>query len=385
MKKLVIISPESVYSGWVKTGMAELGDSLANSLAKDYAVTLICKDGNGAFARTASNMREPEPGVRVCRFSLVDYYRIKPDLWSDKVAGLVDSLAPDIVHNFAEPELLGQLATRPERAVYTFDSAGQVDNPEYLRDYDAVTTVSEHYARQVLEDGGELARVLEGLNFRGITNGILTPVISPEKGLLIPAKYTAEDQTGKAICKKRLLQMYGIQGAPALYLYMGRLAAEKGLDQILACVETIRANNGVLIVVGQGAEEYAHQLRKYRRSDGVVYVDRWVSPVQAAPLAAGADFYLSPSLFEPCGLMPMTASRYGAIPIVTQVGGLVDNFNADNAILVTDTLAAAIEQAAQLYQDPEALTAKRKVCMDQDYSWETRKRGYIALYEGVEA
>lgn len=384
MKKLVIITPQSVYSGWVKNGMAELGDSLANSLGKDYTVTMICVDGGGTFARTASDMREIEPGVRACRFSTVDYYLVKEKLWASKVAELVELIAPDILHNFAEPDLLSKLATRPARAVYTFDTADQVENPEYLRDYDAVTTVSETYARQVLADGGNLATVLADLNFRGITNGILTPVISPEKGLLIASKYTAEDQSGKAVCKKRLLQMYGIQGDPALFLYMGRLVAEKGMEQMLACVDTIRENDCVLIVVGQGAEEYEYTLRKYKRSDGVVYVDRWVSPVQAAPLAAGADFYLNPSLFEACGLMPMTASRYGAIPIVTPVGGLVDNFNSENAIIVTDTLDAAIEQAAELYRDTEALTAKRKACMEQDFSWATRKQGYIALYEGVE-
>jgi glycogen synthase len=80
--------------------------------------------------------------------------------------------------------------------------------------------------------------------------------------------------------------------------------------------------------------------------------------------------------------MPMTASCYGAIPIVTLNGGLSDNFNEDNAIVVDDNgLSDAISRAAALYADKDALMTKRKVCMDQDFSWTTRKAEYIELYE----
>lgn len=382
MKKLVMVTHESVFSGWVKTGMAEMVDSLANALGRDYAVTIICYDGNGTFARTASNLRTVEPGVRTCRFSSVDYILVRSEVWEEKVPALVERLAPDILHNFAEPELLRRMATRPRKAIYTIDSAGQVlGKHEYLSDYDSVTTVSNAYARDLLNAGDSLSQVLEGLDFHGITNGILTPMFAPEKGLLIPAKYTAEDQTGKALCKQRLLQTYGITGDPYVCLYMGRLVADKGIDMILDSVDTIRDTSGILVVVGKGEDCYENRLRAFHRSDGVIYVDRWASPLQAMPLAAGADFYLSPSLFEPCGLMPMTASRYGAVPIATQAGGLADNFGADTAILVDGSLDAAIVRAAELYADPDALTDKRRICMGQDYSWATRKAGYIELYE----
>jgi starch synthase len=107
------------------------------------------------------------------------------------------------------------------------------------------------------------------------------------------------------------------------------------------------------------------------------------NPLKAIPLLAGADFYLCPSTDEPGGLLPMQASRYGTIPIVSQVGALVDNFSEDDAIIIKDGgLTYAIEQAFSLYADEDALQAKRKACMEQDFSWDSRKAEYVALYEG---
>lgn len=383
MKKLVMISVESVFSGRVLSGMAEMVDSMANALSKDYEVSIICPYGNSVFARSASNLKEIEDGVHTCRFSAVDYYMIRPDIWMDKVIGLVEQMRPDILHNFAEPEILSMLPTRPKKAVCTFDQAKFVQGKEeYLVLYDSVTTSSVQYAKDILSANDILAKALSSIDFHGITAGILDVAFSPEKGLLIPSKYTADDQNGKQICKQRLLKTYGIDGNPYVCLMMCRLVEEKGLEKVFDSIETIRNTGGVLVVVGKGKHAYEQQLRKYRRSDGVVYIDRWASPIQAAPLTAGADFYLCPSNTEACGLMPMTASRYGAIPITTLNGGLADNFNKDNAIIIDDNgLSSAIQKASELYADDNLMASKRKVCMEQDFSWATRKAGYIELYE----
>lgn len=382
MKKLVMLSHESVFSGNVKSGMAEMVDSLANSLSQQYAVTIVCINGHGTFARAAANLRTIKSGVQTCRFSAVDYYMLDRVMWPNYVADIVNELKPDILHNFAEPELLGKMATRPQKAIYTFDHVDYVRGKEqYLVEYDSVTTVSKNYSNEVLYVRDTLAQTLSTLDFHGVTNGILTAAFAPEKGLLIPAKYTSNEQSGKELCKKRLLQTYGIQGNPYVCLMMCRLVKEKGLDDVFAAVSTIKESGGVLIIVGKGDAEYEKQLESFKHSDGLIYVGRWASPVQAAPLTAGADFYLCPSDSEPCGLMPMTASRYGAVPIVSQNGGLTDNFNNTNAIVIENGLVDAIERAAALYSDSEALTAMRKICMEKDFSWNTRKQGYIDLYE----
>ena len=383
MKKLVMLSVESVFSGRTLSGMAELVDSLANSLGRDYKVAIVCPYGNSVFARNASDLREIEEGVRKCRFSAVDYYMIDIDLWLDKVSEIVESLAPDILHNFAEPEIISMLSVRPKKCLCTFDQASFVEGKEeYLRLYDVVTTSSVQYARDVLAINDELSDTLRSIDFLGVTGGILSTVFSPKKGLLIPEKYSSTDQEGKQICKQRLLKTYGIEGNPYVCLMMCRLIKEKGLEKVFGAISTIKKTGGVLIIVGKGAHEYEQRLRAYSHSDGVVYIDRWASPVQAAPLASGADFYLCPSNTEACGLMPMTASCYGAIPIVTLNGGLADNFNRNNAIIVNDdNLQDAICEASKLYSNKTEFLNKRRVCMEQDFSWETRKQKYIELYE----
>ena len=363
--------------------MAEMVDSMANSLSKDYDVTIVCPDGNSVFIRNAGDLREIGEGVRACRFSAVDYYLVAPEQWLDKVVKIVEDLNPDILHNFAEPEIISMLSKRPQKVVCTFDQADFVrGKEEFLPLYDTVTTSSVQYAKDVLSVGDFLAKTLESIDFQGITAGILDTVFTPVKGLLIPAGYSAEDQNGKRQCKNSLLKSYGISGDPYICLMMCRLIKEKGLEKVFDVIDTIKQTGGVLVVVGKGNHSYEQQLRKYKHSDGVVYIDRWASPVQAAPLAAGADFYLCPSNTEACGLMPMTASRYGAIPIVTMNGGLVDNFSQDNAVIVDDNgLEDAIQRASELYFDKKALKEKRISCMTSDFSWTTRKQGYISIYE----
>lgn len=383
MKKLVMVSEESIFAGVVKSGMAELTDSLANSLSVQYAVTVVCPDGDGVFARATSDLRRVSDTVRKCRFSRVNYVLIDVDAWWYKPEEIVDELQPDILHNMADVTLLSRLKVRPPKSGYTFDNAQILfGKDEHVRSYDFVNTISEAYAAELLEGTSALAQTLRDVGLKGLTAGILDTVINPRKGILLQAKYGSDDLTGKEVCKKRLLETYGIQGDPCVYLMMCRLSKEKGLEEVFEVAEQIRDSGGVLVVAGRGVGTYEAKLKELSKTSGVIYINRFVNPVQAAPLTSGADFYLSPSLHESCGLMPMTAAHYGAIPIVTLNGGLRDNFDDSNAIVIGDRgLAEAIDRAAALYQDKDAMTAMRKVCMEQDYSWATRKQGYIELYE----
>lgn len=383
MKKLMMLTDESVLAGCARSGVAEVADSLANAMAADYAVSVVCPDGDGAFVRMAANLRQVADGVRACRLFGVDYYLLRR--WPEGLDTVVEAVGPDVLHNFAAPELLGALPTRPARCVYTIDQADFVRGRETaLLAYDAVTTVSGAYAAELLAGGDALAETLAGMDFRGITNGILEAVFAPEKGLLVPARYTAEDQGGKAACKERLLRTYGIQGNPCLYLMMCRLVRDKGLDDVLDAVHTIRDSGGFAAIVGRGDKEYESKLAALTRADGVLWVKQRPSPMQAIPLLAGADYYLSPSIAEPCGLMPMTACRYGAVPVVTLAGGLADNMDDEIAVIVgEDGMAGAVAEAAALYADKDALAAKRAACMNRDFSWATRKAGYLEVYCGA--
>lgn len=335
------------------------------------------------MARMAANLQQVSDGVRFCRLFGVDYYLLRR--WPDGLNMVVEHTKPDVLHNFAAPELLTTLATRPPRCIYTIDQADFMQGREdALRLYDAVTTVSKAYAIELLERGDQLSQVLGEVNFRGITNGILMSVFAPEKGLMTSAKYSADDFSGKAVCKERLCRTYGIPADKCIYLMMCRLVRDKGIDDVLKAVHTIRDSGGFLLLVGKGEKQYEEQLAKLTRDDGVLWVNRWPSAVQAVPLLAGADFYLSPSVAEPCGLMPMTACRYGCIPITTLNGGLQDNMDDEIAVVVReDGVTGAAAKVAALYAHPDALIAKRAACMERDFSWATRKAEYLEVYRGA--
>ncbi len=359
-----------------------MADSLANAMTGDCEVSVVCPNGNEKFLQFSGNLRQYTEGVRTCRLFAVTYYAVSRKIWPDRAMELVDELAPDIFHNFAASELLSQLTTRPARCIYTIDQKDFVkDKAEALSAYDAVTTVSEAYAQEILDGGDELAETLAGMDFRGITNGILTPIFAPEKGLLVSAKYSAKNLSGKAICKARLQTTYGI-GDVCIYLMMCRLVRDKGLDAVIESAHAIRDSGGFLLIVGKGDAEYEEKLHALTRDDGVLWLDKWASALQSIPMLSGADFYLSPSVTEPCGLMPMHAARFGCIPIVTLSGGLKDNFDSEVAVIVgEDGMETAITEAAELYADKDTLTAKRVACMDRDFSWATRKAGYLEVYD----
>lgn len=384
--KILYVADESIIGGVVRSGVAEVVDSLANAVSEDCAVSVICPDRDSIFLRMAFGLEQRE-GFRTCRLLGVTYYLLpRGGDFLGRAAALADTLAPDVLHNFAAPELLGLLSNRPGRAVYTIDQADFVRGRETaLEGYDAVTTVSRAYAAELLAGGDALAELLGCKDFCGITNGILTSVFNPANGLFLEASYRPEDQAGKTACKRRLLATYGIPGDLCVYLFMGRLVRDKGLDGILEAVHAIRDSGGFLVVVGRGEQGYEDRLSALTRGDGALWVDRWASPMQLMPMLSGTDFYLSPSITEPCGLMPMTAARYGAVPIVTLNGGLGDNMDEEIAVIVgEDGMAEAIARAAALYDDKDALAAKRRTCMTRDFSWETRKAEYLELYRASE-
>lgn len=379
---LLILSDESVLAGGARSGVAEVADSIANAMTAEYAASVICPDGNGAFVQLANNAVPYVEGVRKAQLFGVTYYLVAREMFPASVPALVDALAPDVLHAFALPGLLGELTHRPARCVYTIDQADFVRGREAeLRTWDAVTTVSRAYAAELLAGGDALAATLAEIDFRGITNGILTPVFAPERGLFVPAKFSAGDLAGKDVCKLRLCRNYGIPRDKCVYLMTCRLVRDKGLDEVIESVHAIRDSGGMLLIVGRGDVVYEQRLRALSRADGVIWLDKWPSPVQAIPLLAGADFYLNPSISEACGLMPMTASRYGAIPVVTLNGGLRDNMDAEIAVIVGEGgMSAAIAEAATIYADKDKLNTKRRACMKRDFSWATRKAGYLEVY-----
>lgn len=385
MKKLVILSKESIFSGYMKCGMAEVADCLANSMSDQYNVTLIVLKGHSRMPELLGTaVKEIEPGVEAVKFAKVQYYMVNEDIWDDKAVSLINDIAPDIFHNLDDPSIIDKLAQRPEKTLFTFDSiefASQYES--YLSKYDHITSNAKSQAGAILRSRSMLGATLSQLDFQGISPGILTQYFTPTKGLLIPAPYGFNSWQGKNICKKRLLQSYNIQGDPPVFLTMCRLVQEKGLDYVIDAAELIGLFGGVLIVVGIGDEYYERAFTKLAEKYAhVIYIKAYASVVRLPPFLAGADFYLQPSFYESAGLMPMTALSYGTIPIISIVGGLYDSFNEENCIAIQDNdVQQAIRVANKIYRNKEELNALRNTCISQDISWETRKQPYVDLYE----
>ena len=233
----------------------------------------------------------------------------------------------------------------------------------------------------IMRQRSTLAQDLMNSNFSAVATGIASEIFNPASGLLIKEPFSPLAQGGKVINKKFLCETYNIPEDKAIYVMMCRLIPEKGIETIISALPLIKKNNGIVLLVGKGNRNYEETLRQYTRNDGLIWVNTVAKPTHSFSLLAGADFYLSPSLYESCGLMPLNACRYGTIPITTLNGGLGDNLKEENAIIIYDDIEPALEESFALYRDPVALATKRKSCMEYDFSWQTRKKGYIDIYD----
>lgn len=369
MKTLCILTAESLLAGTARTGVGEVADSVANVMTDRYRVTVVCPDGDSVYIRMADNLTERMDGVRRCRLFGVDYILIERSEWPWRALRVIGELWPDVLHSFAPADIWPMHCGR---RVLTVEGPRLPDFGGMLL-WDAVCSVSRAHARE-LE-----ARL--GIPVKGVTNGLLTPVYAPERGLMIEAAYSARDQAGKELCKRRLLRDYGIEGDPCVMLFMARLVPEKGVDAALEAIHAVRDAGGVTIFVGRGDPALEARVGALTRADGAVWAVKWANPVQGVGLLAGADFLLNPVRYEPCGLTAMKAARFGAVPITTLAGGLADNMDAEIAVIIRDGLPEAIDRALDLYRDKAALAAKRAAGMSRDYSWRSRRAGYLEVYE----
>lgn len=261
---------------------------------------------------------------------------------------------------------------------------------------DALTTVSPTYAREIQtpEQGYGLDGLLRRRShaLHGILNGIDTHDWNPETDTFLPARYGVHDLTGKAVCKRELLGRFGLpDGDAPVFGIVTRLAWQKGVDLLLDVLPTALQADIRFVAVGNGEghlEEALRQLQaRYPRQVGVhIGFDLGLSHL----LEAGADFFVMPSRYEPCGLNQMYSLRYGTVPIVRATGGLVDTVEGGlegNGLLFEAfhraALLAAFRRALALYADPPRLEAFRHRGMEKDFSWSASARKYEALFASL--
>jgi starch synthase len=263
-----------------------------------------------------------------------------------------------------------------------------------------LTAVSPRYADEIRtpEGGAGLDALMRfrAADLAGILNGIDERLWNPRADPSIAASFHADDLTGKAACKAALQRELSLAPRPDVPLIgiVSRLSEQKGSDVVLAALGRILDLDAQVVILGSGdraAEGYLLMRSHY----GGDRFRAWIGfhePL-AHRIEAGADLFLMPSRFEPCGLNQMYSQRYGTLPVVRATGGLddtVDNYDPATGAgtgfklwdLNVDTLVATVRWAIETYRErPEHFRAMQRRAMRKHYGWEVAAKRYAEVYE----
>jgi starch synthase len=257
---------------------------------------------------------------------------------------------------------------------------------------DAITTVSPTYALEI--QGEALGCGLDGLlrrrrqSLSGILNGIDTEVWNPADDPLIVAPYDAARLERKALNKQALqfrLRLELDAQMPVLGV-VSRLTHQKGSDLLADAIDDLAALPAQIAIVGKGEARMEEALRAAAsRYPGRVSVTIGFDEGLAHAIEAGADLFLMPSRYEPCGLNQMYSQRYGTPPVAHATGGLIDTIEDGKTGFLFDrpdpaALLAAVRRALEQWRDPGRWRETQRRGMQRDFSWSAAARQYAALY-----
>jgi starch synthase len=364
----------------------------------------------GLFCRAALETLRTEPERPVDILHLHDWHSgpaaIQRDAWAadDPVLGraaIVMTLHNLAYHGWTGRDQLGQLGLVPGGGVIPVDADGVDLIREGIVRSEVANTVSPGFAREALTtDGGfGLADALaaKGNRFVGILNGLDTVVWDPATDADLAAPFSAADLGGKADCRADLLERLGFEAADdgAVLGMIGRLDPQKGFDLLHDAAPRLLAAGARIVVQGSGDPHLASGFRALAAAQPgrVALIERF-DRAMARRIYAGADFFLMPSRFEPCGTGQMISLRYGTPPIVRRTGGLADSvidertrpaegtgFSFDPATpnALADACVAAMTMRTAGGAPWDALIA-RGMAVDFDWTRGSAPR-YAALYE----
>jgi starch synthase len=273
---------------------------------------------------------------------------------------------------------------------------------------DAINTVSPTYAREI--QGEELGFGLDGVlrhrseRLFGVLNGIDVNVWNPQTDPWIPSHYgplTLEKKLGNKLALRERMGLGGSSDLPLMAM-VTRLTHQKGIDLVLEAVDTLLEFPAQIAVVGTGERELVEQLQamhaRHPRDFGVfIGFDESLAHL----VEAGADMFLMPSRFEPCGMNQMYSQRYGTPPIANATGGLVDTVFDEDRIFspspsgeghptgflmeeaTTEALVTACGRAFTAFQDPRRWRGLQVNGMARDFGWGTAAREYAEIYRKI--
>lgn len=270
---------------------------------------------------------------------------------------------------------------------------------------DAVVPVSPGYADELFDE-----RLSHGLwrtfhrardRVHGILNGCDYGRWDPAIDDAIPANYHRDDLSGKAYCKRALQASTGLEpkSRAPLFGIVSRLTDQKGFHYLIPALHEFMHHNMQLVVLGSGDPNFAAQLQHLADTHpGQVYFMQGYSEEMSHRIEAASDFFIMPSLFEPCGLNQIYSMKYGTLPIVRRTGGLRDTVvpldselgNCDSATGLgfdqpeIQQTSKALLQALHLYQDhPDCFSQVQQNAMAASFTWDAPAAEYIALYQRV--
>lgn len=266
---------------------------------------------------------------------------------------------------------------------------------------DAISTVSPSHAEEMLTPvgGSGLAPYLERRreDIVGILNGADYDHWDPRNDPLIPANYSAEDLSGKAVCKRELQREFLLEENPNIPIIgvVSRFAHQKGFDLVAPIIRSVIKDMIVQFVFLGAGDKYLEDFFGGLPAEYPGKVGAWIGyhNEKAHRIEAGSDFFLMPSLYEPCGLNQIYSMRYGTLPIVREIGGLKDTvrqynertgegtgflFNSIDPMAVYYTIGWVVST----YYDRAGHMAKMKLeAMKTDFNWYDSAKKYEALYE----
>ncbi len=290
--------------------------------------------------------------------------------------------------------------------IFTMDKVEQFDTFNFLKGglvySEMLTTVSRKYAEEIQtpEFGERLEGVLRlrAADLRGILNGVDYARWNPATDPNLAANYSPEDLAGKRLCRAELLRVFGLgnvaESTPVIGV-VSRLATQKGFDLVEQIADRLAELNVAVVALGTGDPVHEKFFRDWAFSNQANVAVRigYDNPL-AHKIEAGADIFLMPSLYEPCGLNQIYSLKYGTAPVVRATGGLddtIEEWNAEQGTgtgfkfegLSADGLLAAIQRALAAFEDKEGWKRLMLNGMAQNYSWEEPAREYAAVYEGA--